>query len=260
LKRLGRDTQSRGTAGIRPDVLETVPLEEKTVSRQERAAAADAALRQWPLAVGGLLTLLLVAGAFYWFLNRPAPGLPELQQRQLTTNSSEKAVYGGAISRDGKYLAYADPSGIHIKLLETGETQTIPQPEALKAKPVSWMIPPTWVNDTKFLANAVVPGDRPSMWMVSTMAVRPKKLRDDAFAWSVSWNGSMVAFTSNPDALGGREIWLMRLDGEEVRKLAEADSASFIRVEWSPDDQRVAYVKFENGHPRNSSSISKVAT
>ena len=52
-----------------------------------------------------------------------------MKQRQLTTNSSENAVTGGAISPDGRYLAYADLDGIHVKLIETGETRNVPQPE-----------------------------------------------------------------------------------------------------------------------------------
>lgn len=118
-------------------------------------------------------------------------------------------------------------------------------------KSVSWQVVPTWVSDTKFIANAFVPGDPSSIWIVSAMAVAPRKLRDDAYAWSVSWDGSMVAFTTNL----GREIWLMRSDGEQARKIDETDSnAAFIRVEWSPDDRRIAYAKF-GGEPKTGFPI-----
>jgi uncharacterized protein with WD repeat len=41
----------------------------------------------------------------------------ELTQKRLTFNSSENPVMSDAISPDGKYLAYSDPAGIHVKLL-----------------------------------------------------------------------------------------------------------------------------------------------
>ena len=89
---------------------------------------------RWPLAVAGLLALFLVGGAIFWFTNRHLSslagraGLPELKQQQLTANSSENAVVTGAISPDGRSLAYADLKGIHIKLIETGETVNVAQP------------------------------------------------------------------------------------------------------------------------------------
>jgi eukaryotic-like serine/threonine-protein kinase len=244
LKRLKRVMESGGR-GISSPALEIGPSRAKTDSHPESVAAVSRALRHWPLAVVAVSAILLTAGAFFWFTKRSAPGLPEIEQRQLTTNSSEKAVSAAAISRDGKYLAYADSNGIHIKLLETGEIQTSTQPEALKSKSVSWEIATTWVSDTKFIANAMVPGDPPSIWIVSAMAVAPRKLRDDAYAWSVSWDGSMIAFTTNRGSPGFREIWVMASDGQLPRKIGEADSNhSFFRAEWSPDGRRVAYLNF----------------
>ena len=47
-------------------------------------------------------------------------------------------VRTGAISPDGKYLAYTDMRGIHIKILATGETGTVPQPAELVGQLVNW--------------------------------------------------------------------------------------------------------------------------
>ncbi len=67
----------------------------------------------------------VVAGGFFRFYMRPSPQTslnPKLQQ--LTINSVENPVTSGAISPDGKYLAYADAKGIHIQLPDTGEAST----------------------------------------------------------------------------------------------------------------------------------------
>jgi eukaryotic-like serine/threonine-protein kinase len=200
---------------------------------------------RWLLAVAGLLALFLVVGTTLWFMNRQPSsqvGLPELRQRQLTTNSSENAVASGAISPDGKYLAYADLNGIHIKLIETGETHNVPQPEEFKGVQVNWGIISTWVDGGRFIANGIVPGHRSSLWVVPGMGGVPRKLRDDAFAGSVSRDGSWVAFASEAGRVDYREMWLMRPDGQRARKLWQADeNTGFTGAEWSPDGQRLSY-------------------
>jgi serine/threonine protein kinase/Tol biopolymer transport system component len=198
----------------------------------------------WLLAVGGLFLALLVGGATFWFTHHQSGSQAEpreLRQRQLTTNSSENAVASGAISPDGKYLAYADLNGIHVKLIETGETRNVPQPEDFERVQVNWGIISTWVDGGRFIANAIIPGHRSSVWLVPVMGA-PRKLRDDAFAGSVSRDGSLVSFSTRPGRLDYSEMWLMRPDGQEARKLWEADENSgFTGAEWSPDGRRLSY-------------------
>ena len=199
------------------------------------------------LALVGFLALIAVSGAIFWFRNRQTSsraGLPELKQHQLTTNSSEDPVSSGAISPDGRYLAYSDLKGIHIKLIETGETANVPGPKSLKGMEVNWGIVPTWVPDgTRFIANAEIPGQPRSIWTVPALGGSPRKLRDDATAIAVSRDGSWVAFATNPSRIGlDREMWLMKPDGGEARKLFELDQNSgFLGAESSPDGLRLAY-------------------
>ena len=86
-------------------------------------------------ALGALLIGLGVA----WFDAHRAPTAPaELRQRRLTANANDNPVLNPTISHDGKYVAYGDQSGVRIKLIETGETQTIPAPAKLKAVGAYW--------------------------------------------------------------------------------------------------------------------------
>ncbi len=67
-----------------------------------------------------------------------------------------------------------------------------------------------------------------------------RKLRDGAWLASPSPNGTEVAFIA-PDP---NEIWLMGPNGEDPHRLVPTEKGSiFAQVGWSPDSQRVAYLK-----------------
>ena len=176
---------------------------------------------------------------------------PEIKLRQLTSNSSENPVIGGAISPDGKYLAYSDTKGLHTKLIDTGETRSVPQPEALKDQSVKWEVGPWFPDSTRFLVN-VHPSIEDwnewssvntSIWAASVLGGSPTKLRDHAVAWSVSPDGSLVSFGTNKGKLGEREIWLMGPNGEQARKFQETnESSAIVAFGWSPDGRHYGYV------------------
>jgi Tol biopolymer transport system component/DNA-binding winged helix-turn-helix (wHTH) protein len=196
-----------------------------------------------------LFALVFVLSSVLWITKRHPPrplNVLELKQVQLTANSSENAVTSGSISPDGKYLAYADPKGIHIKIIETGETQDVPQPESLSGMQVSWNIVPNWVSDgTRFIATADVPGRPSTIWSVPLLGGALRKIRDNASAGSVSRDGSLIAFTTNMSSVGDdREIWTMSPDGEQARRIYQVDEYSGFggRLEWSPNGQRLAYI------------------
>jgi serine/threonine protein kinase len=205
----------------------------------------------------GLVVALLIGSAILWFARlRPTAkqSLPESKLRQLTINSFENRVTSGAISPDGKYLAYTDVNGMYLKLVETGETRAILQPDALKHENVGWDIVSTgWLPDsTGFVANAHRSGTDPaqgdsqetSIWMASVLGGAPRKLRDNAFAWSVSANSSLISFGTNKGRFGEREIWLMGPSGGEARKLFDTDEgSSIVGLIWSPDGKRALYAK-----------------
>jgi len=206
---------------------------------------------RWWAAPAIVIALVLVAAVF-WYRMRPPSIVPDLKLRQLTINSAENRVTGGAISPDGKYLAYTDAKGIHINLVGTDETQSVPQPDALKNDNVNWEIVPTWFPDSlRFLANAHPANEDPSTWSSQTSSVwissvrgEPlRKLRDHAMVWSVSPDGSSISFGTNKGMMGDREIWLMAPSGEQTRKLYEVGEKSAICCFYFfPDGKRVSYI------------------
>ena len=199
-------------------------------------------------AVGATAVFLLVlVGAIFWFTKHQPSStqtLPDLKLRQITINSSENSVTGGAISPDGEHLAYTDTRGMHIKLIGSDETHTVPQPEALQNQSVNWEISAWFPDSKRFLANARPANESQtsSVWIVSVLGGPPRKVRDNAFAWSVSPDGSSIAFGTNLGKPGSREIWLMSPEGQQAHKLYGADEkGSICCLYFFPDGQRVSY-------------------
>jgi len=175
LKRLKRDTESGRREGVSPAVGAALAR-----PREGRALPYKAIVATLAGAV-----VIVAAVLAYWLTRPPAPP-PELKERRLTANASENPVNEGAISPDGKYLAYSDQTGMHLKLIQTGQILDIPQPEGRAPDLDSWW-PNGWFPDgTKFIATGVESGQSISAWVISVMGGPPRKLRDDADVWSVS--------------------------------------------------------------------------
>ncbi|MBZ5658266.1 MAG: protein kinase [Acidobacteriia bacterium] len=207
--------------------------------------------RRWAMGLG-IAAAILIATFIIVLMKKPktVSVVPEIKVRQLTINSSENPVAGGAISPDGKYLAYIDPRGLHINSINTGESRTVPQPGGLKDQRMKQVA--VWFPDSaRFLVNAYPSAAEwnewssvnGSIWTVSVLGGAPTKLRDHAIAWSVSPDGSLVSFGTNKGKLGEREIWLMRPNGEQARKFQEtSEDTSISNMGWSPDGKRYSYI------------------
>jgi serine/threonine protein kinase/Tol biopolymer transport system component len=207
-----------------------------------------ARLSRWPIAAAIALSLLLVAGAVFWFGPHQASAPTEIKLRQLTASSAEDPIRYGAISPDGKYLAYADLKGIHVMLVKTGEAQTFPQPELFQGSRVDWQFFRWFPDGTRFLVNQNPPDERANgysatIWTVSVLGGAPRKLREDAGVESISPDGSLVAFTTDTHS-----VWLMGPNGDQVRKLYDTGpNREDYNFTFSPDGKRLAYTEYPDG-------------
>src|SRR5260370_3720910 len=87
------------------------------------------------LALVGAVLSLVVSGGVLWFFRGKTPPQTQLKQRQITTNVNESAVLFGAISPDGKYLAYSDAAGMCLKTISPRQNRPPPTPEQPRGPP-----------------------------------------------------------------------------------------------------------------------------
>ncbi len=203
------------------------------------------ARRTWKIVTAAFVAAGLVA--LTWFLlYRPPKPSAELTQKRLTFNSSENRIGWQAISPDGKYLAYSDSAGIHVKLFVREEERIIPRPAGIPAT-TDWSVASWFPDGTQLLANKWEPdGGRKSTWTVSVLGQSPRKLREDAVGLEVSPDGTHIAFSPLGGSDNMREIWVMGSQGDNPQRVlavGEHEELRTMGVHWSPDGHRLAYIR-----------------
>ncbi len=204
LRRLKRDTETVGA------VVAGAPAVDRVAAPQATGTLPVPVQKSGWIVVLGAVLLLAVVGWYFW--GQVEWRRPELKQLQLTSNSFETpATTAAAISPDGKYLAYADETGINLRLIRTGETHVFSTPVGSRIFRLSW-----FPDGTKLLASgAAGKANVSSIWSISILGGAPRRLREDAGGASASPDGSHIAFTSG----NGEEIWLMGANGEEPQRI-----------------------------------------
>jgi Tol biopolymer transport system component len=235
LQRLKRDTDSGRAVGVGE---RSIPTE------KERWGG------KWKWALGGLVLTVLSGLGIAWFAMRKMPAPRELRQTKLTFNSSENPLGTASISPDGKLLAYGDLTGMHVRVIESGETQSVPLPPAGTVSEGAAWYPGAWFPDgTKFVATLHEAGFQPSTWVFSVLGAPPRKLRDNANPSGPSPDGSQILFSGGTDVgTWATEIWLMGAQGEDPRICFKAsENEWFGWPAWSPTGQRIAYPRRRAG-------------
>jgi eukaryotic-like serine/threonine-protein kinase len=224
LKRLKRDTTSGShisTASPRP---------ESAIGRKRPIRL-----------IATLVSLFVLLGAsgvawWWWETHRIKPvNLNSWNQIQLTHNTSDSLVEGSAISPDGKYLAFVDELGLHLTVVDTGETHDVPLPAEIRShlQNVSWL-----PDGQRLILESGSNSDYADniLWLSSIFGGVPQELRTRSRSATVS-SDSSIAFITNH----GHEIWVSGPNGENPRKVLGSDSETYCAVAWSPASKRLVY-------------------
>lgn len=204
----------------------------------ERARRTRVTALAW-LASLVLASLLIVVGTGIWQRALRRVAAEKIVQRQLTANPSEIPLQAAAISPDGKYLAYSDAKGLHLQLIKTGQTRTLPVPNRFVASDVSWL-----PDGTEILASGGQAGGASGIWSFSVLGGSSRKLRGHAAAPEASPDGKLIAFLGGLESRAAYGIWVMDPNGENARRVVAAQPGErFLRVRWSPDGRRLVFTR-----------------
>ena len=218
--------------------------------------------RGWKILFAAVVAALLLFAAVF-ILRRfrgensaSSPNSPHLAvEQRLTSNPSDVPVRAAAISADGKYLAYADPTGLYLSQISSGETRRWSLPKDFVAFPRSWYPDGAHlliVRDPKHPLDSSLPN--PSLYKLSILGGEPQKIMSNAWGGSVSPDGSRIAYLSHTNV---GDLWIMDSDGANARKVVAGPEPNkggagqdlIWRVVWSPTGQHLAYIQ---AHYRNS--------
>jgi len=212
--------------------------ENPAIAGSSKPALALLRTRRWRILLSSLGVLLMGTGAGWVAARRFNPILAPVAELRLTANPPDDPILSAVISPDAKYVAFADRSGLFLRVISTGETHSIALPEGFKPRPVAWFPDGNHVLVTKSTDSY---GDS-SLWNVSVLGGAPRKIMDKADARGVSPDGKQIAFVRGGDLREG--IWVMSADGENPHKVFGEPSDKFGGVAWSPDGKRLAFARF----------------
>jgi DNA-binding winged helix-turn-helix (wHTH) protein/Tol biopolymer transport system component len=226
---------SEGEAGDHRQVVAS--LNDVDLRGNEPSRGVDTRKRSLPItpAIGVATVLVVLIGLFVmWRVWLGWGKQSQLKETQLTTNSSEASVTAVAISPDDKYLAYADSSGLYVRVVRTGETHPIFVPSASVIGGLSW-----FPDGTRLLATLT--GLQPNVdtiWVLSILGQAPVKLLDGGSQAAVSPDGSQIVFARGK----GKEFWLMAANGESPHRiLAAGEKENLVSPVWGWDGKHLAY-------------------
>jgi len=160
------------------------------IKRRKRAIVA--------LLIGACLTAA-AALAWVWRSGQHSPALTEVA---LTQNSFEAPVVDAAISPNGNLLAYADVSGLNLKVISSGEVRSLSTPAVARVVRIAWFPDSSNLLFTSIStqSSGLSPYSAAGPACFGATRTTPRSLRMDQ-----SWSSAMAPMTRSGPWIGAGE-------------------------------------------------------
>jgi DNA-binding winged helix-turn-helix (wHTH) protein/Tol biopolymer transport system component len=192
--------------------------------------------RNWHLRIFVAGLILLLGSLVGWIIARRTRPVWPGEQR-LTSNPADLPIIRAVVSSDGKYLAYADRTGLFVREVASGEAHAIALPDKFRAVPTGWFPDGTHLLVTKWQ----MPGEKPSVWSISLLGGAPRMLVDDAWVGVLSSDGAQLAFSRGDNY--AQSIWIEPVAGGDPRKVVGELGELFGAMAFSPDAKHLAFIR-----------------
>lgn len=222
---LAKDPGQRPDAQAVADTLRKLDMELKAPP----LVAVPAERRRWGLAI--LVGLIAVAAATAWAMlhNRD-----RWTFEQVTTLVPENRATAAAISRDGKFIAYANGDGVFVRNRETGDTRLLQSPPDFVVDRLSWFTDGLKIVTSGFSAAT----HAPAIWSLSIKDEPARALLEYAGNGVPSPDGKEIAFISGDLA----SIWVIPSSGGDARQVLTASTGdTFVTVLWSSTGKHLLF-------------------
>ncbi len=198
------------------------------------------------LAIGGLVMVLLAAGAFGYSLwkNRgvtPAEGRFEIDRLSRLTNTGNASL--AAVSPDGRYVAHVknDAGQPALWMRQTATTSDVPIVPAAPVRYDGVTYSPD--GDYVYYVTYALTGGVGTLYRIAALGGAPQKVLEDVDSRiSFSPDRARFTFTRGAPAAGTSWVMIANADGSEVRKLAALDPPDQFLLNgpgWSPDGRTI---------------------
>jgi DNA-binding winged helix-turn-helix (wHTH) protein/Tol biopolymer transport system component len=161
---------------------------------------------------------VLLSASWLRMQHPPAP----VRAVQLTTNAPELPIISGAISPDGRYLAFGEDAELYVKQIGYVETHRLQMPPHTAARTIDWFGDSSNLLASGFDTNA----QQSIVWLTCVLGGPPKILFTDATLAGLSHDSKQIVFVRDRN-----QLWLAKPDGTDARLFAVADDG---RVRFSP--------------------------